>query len=310
MNSVNMNIVIAGGSGLIGRHLTEFLVQQGHQVTILTRRIPASTSAIAGVSYVSWLNEGAEAPEKHLPNIDAIINLAGVSINDGRWTKQHQQRIYNSRMVATDELIRIVAMLTHKPSVWINASAIGIYPASLEAEYTEQAIERAQDFLGRTVHDWENKANKAEQFGIRTVMMRLGVVLSRDGGALPLMSLPYRLFAGGTMGSGKQPVSWIHIHDVVRAFSFALENDQMKGPVNMTAPSPVSMREFGQMVGKVLKRPHWFPVPSLLMKIVLGEKSQLVLEGQKVIPQVLLDQQFEFSFPTLDAALVDLLAKE
>lgn len=300
-----MNVVIAGGSGLIGKHLTDYLVQQGHEVVILTRHSRA-TSSIDGVKYVTWLNDGEDAPEQHLENIDAVINLAGVSINDGRWTKRHQERIYDSRMAATDELINIVSKLSNKPSVWINASAIGIYPVSNDAEYTEQSPERADDFLGKTVLDWENKASTVEHIGIRPVLMRFGVVLSRVGGAFPLMSLPYRLFAGGTVGSGKQPVSWIHIDDVVRAISYALHHDQIRGPVNVASPAPVTMRQFGETLGTVLKRPHWFPVPSFLMKIVLGQKSTLVLEGQNVIPQKLIEQQFEFMFPTLESALEDL----
>lgn len=296
-----MNILIAGGSGFIGNQLTDLLIKEGHQVIVLTRKERSGTNRI---SYISWLKEGAE-PANELKEIDAIINLAGVSINEGRWTAKHKEQIYNSRMIATDELLRIAALLPKKPSVFINASAIGIYPVSLDMEYTEDFIGEPNDFLGRTVYDWEKRAKQVEQYGVRTVLMRFGVVLGADGGALPLMTLPYKLFAGGTVGSGKQWVSWVHVQDVVRAISFAIHN-HLSGPVNVTAPFPVRMEGFGKTIGAVLKRPHWLPVPSLAMKLALGQKSKLVLEGQKVLPKVLMEEGFVFSFPKLEAALKNL----
>ncbi|WP_071394364.1 TIGR01777 family oxidoreductase [Bacillus tuaregi] len=301
-----MKIVIAGGSGFIGQQLTELLCSEGHSVVILTRRKKPS---IGQVSYINWLIEGA-APEKEIEQADAFINLAGVSINAGRWNQSHQEQIYDSRMTATDELLRIIEAMPKKPSVFINASAIGRYPASLDHVYTEASTDLANDFLARTVADWEKKAQKAEKYSIRTVFVRFGVVLGNRGGALPLMVLPYKLLLGGTVGSGKQWVSWIHVKDVVRSILFALEHDNVRGPVNITAPSPIRMEQFGQTIGHVLQRPHWFPVPSFIMKIVLGRKSALVLEGQQVIPEVLMKEGFEFMYPSLHVALEDLLLKQ
>lgn len=300
-----MKIVIAGGTGFVGKRLTDNLVDKGHEVIILTRkkRIPSK-----GVSYVNWLQEGA-APEKELGNIDVFINLAGVSINDGRWNAKHQKAIYFSRMVATDELLRIISTLPKKPSAFINASAIGIYPTSLDNVYTEDSLEKANDFLGNTVKDWENKAKKVEEYGARTAFMRFGVVLGNEGGAFPLMALPYKLYLGGTVGSGEQWVSWVHVIDAVRAIIFAVENDNLHGPVNVTSPSPLKMKNFGKTIGSVLKRPHWLPAPSFVMKLVLGQKSKLVLEGQQVVPKVLTEEGFEFMFPQLDLALDNLLIK-
>ncbi len=297
-----MKIVIAGGSGFIGQKLTDQLLSQGHSIVILTRKKKESAG---NVEYVTWLSEGA-APENEIHNADAFINLAGVSINDGRWSKTHQKKIYESRMTATDELLRIISLLPEKPSVLINASAIGIYPASTQAVYTENSMEKADDFLGRTVRDWENKAKQVEAHSTRAVFMRFGVVLGKEGGALPLMTLPYKLFVGGKVGSGEQWVSWVHVTDVVRAIVFALENN-ITGPMNVTAPSPLRMNEFGKTIGSVLHRPHWIPAPGFALKMVLGQKSALVLEGQHVVPQVLLEKGFEFSFPTLKTALEDLL---
>ncbi len=298
-----MKIVIAGGSGLVGQKLTEVLLQAGHEVVILSRKAKASSGK---VSYVQWLQDGS-SPEEDIGHADAFVNLAGVSINEGRWTDEHQKAIYQSRMTATDEILRIIEALPEKPNVLVNASAIGIYPASEMKVYTEKSTDFADDFLAKTVFDWEKKALTVESSNIRAVCTRFGVVLSNEGGALPPMMLPYKLFAGGTVGSGRQWLSWVHVNDVARSILFTIENDNIRGPVNVTAPFPQRMKYVGQTIGSVIKRPHWIPVPSFMMKVVLGKKSALVLEGQHVLPQVLLDNKFEFSFPTLQLALEDLL---
>lgn len=301
-----MKIIIAGGSGFIGKKLTEYLIERGHEVVVLTR---GEGRASKNITYVQWLTSGA-TPEKELGRVDVFINLAGVSINQGRWKVKHQRKIYTSRMEATGELLRIMQALPNKPKTFINASAIGIFPTSLEATYTEDSMERADDFLGKTVSDWERKAETAENFGVRTVFMRFGVVLGATDGALPLMVLPYKLFVGGTVGSGMQWVSWVHIYDVIRAIDFAIENETIRGPVHVTAPTPIRMKEFGKTIGKVLKRPHWLPTPAILLKVVFGKKSQLVVEGQRVLPIVLQKHGFQFKYPKLETALTDLLRRE
>jgi uncharacterized protein (TIGR01777 family) len=298
-----MKIVIAGGSGFIGRKLTDILLDKGHQVVILTRKnFPAKPK----LNYVKWLQEG-DAPENEIGKADAIINLAGVSINEGRWTEKHQKQIYESRMTATDELMRIIESLPERPSVLVNASAIGIYPPSLDAAYTEGSTKNSDDFLGRTVRDWEKKAAYAEKYGVRVVCMRFGVVLGREGGALPFMALPYKLFIGGRIGSGKQWVSWVHVEDVARALLFAVENNHIDGSVNVTAPYLARMEDFGKEIAAILCRPHWLPISSVVLKLVLGKKSSLVLEGQQVLPEKLLKEGFEFTFTSLESALKDLL---
>ncbi|WP_438312689.1 TIGR01777 family oxidoreductase [Sporosarcina sp. FA9] len=299
-----MKIVIAGGSGFVGQVLVEILRNNGHEIIILSR---SAKSAEKNTTYVKWLGD-EDVPENEIKYADAFINLAGVSINEGRWTAEHQKQIYDSRMIATDELLRIISALQKKPSVLVNASAIGIYPASTTAIYTEGSKEMAADFLANTVHDWEVKAASVNENQIRAVFMRFGVVLGMDGGALPLMALPYKLFVGGTVGSGDQWISWVHVKDVARALVFAIENTKLEGPVNVTSPFPHQMKNFGKTIGTVLNRPHWFPAPSFMMKIALGQKSALVLEGQHVLPIVLQDNGFEFMFPTLKSALEDLLS--
>nr|WP_295972202.1 TIGR01777 family oxidoreductase [uncultured Bacillus sp.] len=298
-----MKIVIAGGSGFIGQKLTDLLLSEGHKMIILTRK---AKKASENVHYIQWLEEGT-SPENEIRDVDVFINLAGVSINDGRWSTNHKKQIYNSRMVASDELVRIISLLPKKPAVLINASAIGIYPTSINTVYTEASLEISNDFLGKTVYDWENKAKQVEAYGTRTVLMRLDVVLGKEDGALPLMVLPYRLFVGGTVGSGKQWVSWVHVIDVVRAIEFVINNAEFRGPVNVTAPTPVQMQYFGKTISSVLHRPHWLPVPSFVMKLMLGQKSRLVLEGQHVVPKVLSENGFKFLFPSLHSALEDLL---
>lgn len=300
-----MKIIIAGGTGFIGQKLTDLLLSKGHEIVILTRTIRKNSG---NITYIQWLGDNT-APEHEIKHADAVINLAGVSINNGRWTTKHQQQIYDSRMTATDELLRIISLLppSHKPSIFVNASAIGIYPASVSAVYTEESTAIADDFLGRTVFEWENRAQQLDQDHIRTVLMRFGVVLGDQGGALPLMALPYKMFVGGTVGSGEQWVSWVHVMDVVRAILFVIDNDNLRGSVNVTSPSPMQMKDFGITIGSVLHRPHWLPVPSFAMKWLLGSKSSLVLEGQHVLPKVLIDEGFDFMYPSLRSALKELL---
>ncbi|MBO0587918.1 TIGR01777 family oxidoreductase [Sporosarcina sp. E16_8] len=301
-----MKIVIAGGSGFAGQKLTDTLLNEGHEIIILSRK---DSKVDGNIKYVKWLQEGTY-PENEIISADAFVNLAGVSINEGRWTAEHRKQIYASRMEATDELLRIISALQTKPAVLVNASAIGIYPASEDNVYTEESLDYADDFLGQTVTDWEKKAASVESEGIRVVFMRFGVILGKNGGALPLMVLPYKLFAGGTVGSGNQWVSWVHIEDVARAITFTIGNKSIDGPVNVTSPFPKRMKYFGKTIGSVLHRPHWIPVPSFVMKIVLGKKSALVLEGQHVLPEKLLNSGFTFHFPTLESALNDLYTKD
>jgi uncharacterized protein len=296
-----MKIAITGGTGFVGSELTNLLVQKGHEVFILTRSL---NKDINNVSFVKWLS-GNSFPEKKLEGIDAIVNLAGESINNGRWTVKQKKKIYESRMQATDEVIRILHALEHKPKVLVNASAIGIYPASEDITYTENSLVVGTDFLAKTVQDWEVKAQTAEQLGIRVAYGRFGIILGKSEGALPLMALPYKLFVGGPIGFGKNWMSWVHVRDVAKALLFAIENN-IHGPFNVAAPDAKRMNEFGKILASVLNRPYYFPVPSFALKLALGEKSQLVLEGQHVLPEVLIENGFVFDFPDLSKALTDI----
>ncbi|MEK4701198.1 TIGR01777 family oxidoreductase [Solibacillus sp. FSL R7-0668] len=297
-----MKIAIAGGTGMVGRKLTELLQDKGHEVVILTR---GNSRTENNIRYVQWLAQDVK-PELQLEQLDAFINLAGVSLNEGRWTKQQKQKIYSSRMDATAEALRIMQAIEHKPSVFINASAVGIYPVSENEIYTEQSTEKATDFLGNVVDHWEQKAVQAENLGIRTCLARFGVILAKGEGALPMMVLPYQLGVGGTIGSGKQWLSWIHVDDVARALLFVIEQDELRGPINFTTPNVKRMKSFGQAISKALRRPHWLPVPSLALKLALGEKSVLVVKGQHVLPEKLLNAHFKFNYTSVEDAIRDL----
>ncbi|SES42939.1 TIGR01777 family oxidoreductase [Psychrobacillus sp. OK032] len=296
-----MKIAITGGTGFVGSEVTKLLIEGGHEVFVLSRTLNKQTNSI---TYIKWLTKDA-TPENGLKGIDAFINLAGESINNGRWTAAQKNKIYNSRMQATDEVLRIIKALKQKPKVLINASAIGIYPASNEKIYTELSPEIGTDFLAKTVHDWEQKAKLAEQLGVRVAYGRFGIILGESEGALPLMALPYKMFVGGSIGSGENWMSWVHVKDVANALLFAIKHE-IHGPFNVTAPEAKIMMEFGKILATVLKRPHYFAVPTFLLKIALGEKSQLVIEGQQVIPEVLLKNGFTFEFPHLLNALTNI----
>lgn len=298
-----MKIVIAGGTGFVGKVLTRLLQENGHEIIILTRN---KTVLEKDIQYVQWLQQGAR-PEQLLNTVDAFVNLAGISLNNGRWTKKQKKAIYTSRMDATLEIVRIMEQLSSKPKVLINASAVGIYPTSTITTYTENSMDYATDFLGTTVQDWERQANRAEKLGIRVALARFGVILGREQGALPSMLLPYKMHIGGTIGSGKQWLSWVHVEDVARAIYFAITNENIKGPFNVVAPHTARMKDFGKTIAMIMGRSHWMPVPSMVMRLALGEQSVLVLEGQHVLPSVLEKQHFTFNYPHLKEALQDLL---
>lgn len=294
-----VNIAITGGTGLVGRALTALLQEHGHTVYILTR---GEQKSVNGVHYIHYLSHNAQ-PELYLQTVDAFVNLAGVSLNSGRWTEETKNAIYDSRMTTTDEVLRIMKTMPTKPRVLINASAVGIYPASKTNEYTEQELHLADDFLGTTVRHWEATANKASDLGVRVAMARFGVILHEDAESLQLMAMPYKFGIGGRIGSGQQWLSWVHVEDVARAIYFAIEHEDIVGPFNVVSPRPMTMQAFGATLGAVLASPHWFRVPAPALKLALGEKSTLVIDGQYVVPQVLLDHGFQFKYEDAKLAL-------
>lgn len=298
-----MKIAISGGTGFIGKYLSTFFIQKGHTVYILTRNKTTETSH-PNLQYVQWTPNLQTFP---LSSIDVVINLAGESINS-RWTKKQKKAILNSRIQTTKGLIKQLQTLNIKPHTFINASAIGYYGTSETESFTEQHETPGDDFLANTVCSWEQEASKARSLGIRTVYARFGVVLSADGGALPKMLLPYQFYIGGTIGSGNQWLSWIHIDDVVHLIDFIIQKEEIDGPLNLTAPLSIRMKEFGETIAAIMKKPHWLPVPSFMLHALLGEMSILVLEGQHVLPSKAIEHGYQYTFPAIDHALQNILS--
>ncbi|MBD8005985.1 TIGR01777 family oxidoreductase [Bacillus norwichensis] len=295
-----MHVVLAGGSGFLGQVLQKKLLAAGDHVTILTRNA-GEILKTNQLQAVEWLKEGA-CPEERLRHVDAFVNLAGESISGFRWTKQKKDQIIKSRMKTTEEIIRLIDTMESKPQVLINASAVGYYGMSDVDTFTEKSISNANDFLAETVQKWEEKAAEANRLGVRTVFARFGIILGR-GGALPLMALPYKFGIGGNIGSGRQWVSWIHVEDAAQMIKFIIDTPTIEGPFNVTAPNPVRMEEFGKTIASVLRRPHWLPVPKIVLKFVLGEMSSMLVNGQPVIPGKALAQHYDYLYPDLKEAL-------
>jgi uncharacterized protein (TIGR01777 family) len=295
-----MRIVIAGGSGFLGSHLSSALVAGGHLVVVLTRQ--AKPAARQGVTFVTWDPGGpttALAPA--LAGADAIVNLAGDSIAAGRWTPARKKRLRDSRVDTTTTLVDAARRATPPPRAWINGSAIGYYGSRGDERLTEQSSP-GSDFLAGLAVDWENAAKGAEAFA-RLVAIRTGIVLDAREGALAKLLPPFKLFVGGPIGSGRQYMSWIHRDDWVRMVIWALTSG-VSGPINATAPMPVTNKEFSRTLGGVLGRPSFLPAPAFAMRILLGEMADaLLLSSQRVYPEQAEAQGFRFGYRDLEAAL-------
>jgi len=278
------------------------LMRRGDEVVTVTR---TARPAANGIQYVTWaaLKSKPELAE----GFDAFVNLAGETINQ-LWSKQAKARILNSRLEATGQVAELVEKLADKPKVVVNGSGMSIYGYSDDDTFDDDSMPRLTDFLGQTVSAWERAADAIA--GCRVVKLRIGLVLGKTGGAFPLMTLPYRLFAGGKVGSGRQWHSWIHISDMTGIIMYAIDHPHVQGPINCTAPEPVTNDAFGRQVGKSLGRPHWFPVPAFLMKTVLGEMSEVLLQGQRVLPSKIAAAGYSFQYPSLESAIHQLLGRE
>jgi uncharacterized protein (TIGR01777 family) len=298
-------ILIYGATGLIGTALTAELTRRGHVITVVARDITKARTRLTRSAYVVAPVD-LELSGRDVRKPDVVINLAGESIGDGRWTPERRDSIVRSREQAVDLLLRFVTRYELHPA-WINASAIGFYGMHAERTFTEMDTEPGSDFLAQTCVSWEAAAQRAAEVCRRVVVARFGVVLARKGGALPRMLLPYRFGVGGPVGSGRQWVSWIHLRDAAAAVSLLVEREDLRGPFNLTAPAPVTNTELGKAIADALRKPHWLPVPSLALRLALGEMADLVLRGQRVLPQRLQDAGYAFAFTDVHAALIDLL---
>jgi len=303
-----MRIVLTGGTGFIGRPLCVSLCQEGHTVTLLTRR-PAEAQRLFGpaVTAVEWNGREIGSWEQALEGADAIINLAGAPIADARWTAARKRLLTDSRVLTTRLLVEALSRRFSRPRTLISASGIGYYGASDDRVLDEGAV-RGQGFLADLCLEWEASALAAASYGTRVVLFRTGMVLEQDGGALPKMLLPFRIFAGGPILPGIQWVSWIHRRDHIGLIQWALRASTVSGPLNAVAPSPVTMSEFSMTLGKVLHRPSWVPVPGVVLNAALGELGTLMTTGQRVSPAKALSGGYVFQYPTLEPALRAILA--
>ena len=302
-----MRILIVGGAGLIGRPLSQALAAEGHEVIVLSRQPDQVKKLSAGVKVQKWDGKSAEGWGQLADGASAIVNLAGAGIADQRWSTERKQLIRQSRLDAGKAVMEAISAAASKPGVLIQASAVGYYGTQQGDAQITESFSPGSDFLAKVCFDWEASTAPAGKFGVRRAIIRTGVVLSNDGGAFPKQVMPFKFFAGGPVGSGKQWYPWIHIEDEVRAIQFLIQNGKAAGPFNLTAPNPVTNKEFGQCVGEALGRPAFMPAPGLAMKSVFGEMSVILLEGQRAIPQKLLDLGFKFKYETAQAALGHLL---
>ena len=299
-------IVIAGATGFIGNKLTSRLAESQATVVVLTRQPDAiRTPQHPLVSYVRWDGKNQGEWTRSVDGADAVINLSGQSIAGKRWSKRRKHELLSSRTQPTNTLVQAIKAAVARPPVLINASAVGYY-GNVPMEPVTEDNPRGNDFLGKLCGAWEAAAFRAGELGVRVVLLRSGIVLSADGGALQRMLVPFRLFLGGSLGSGDQWFPWIHEDDEVRAILFALETHSISGPLNLAAPEPVTMRDFAKAIGSVLRRPSLFQVPEFVLRAALGEMADIVLTGQKAIPQKLTKAGFEFRFPKLIEAFEDL----
>jgi uncharacterized protein len=301
-----MKVAITGATGFVGSRLVERLQSLGHGVVVLTRNPAAARQKfpIAVYKTVEILGYNADW-QTHIAGCDGVVNLAGTPIADQKWTPEYKQQILDSRLQTTANLVAAIAQADPKPKVLVNASAIGFYGTSESGEFSEQSP-AGNDFLAEVCCKWEAAATKVEASGTRLVILRLGIVLGL-GGALGKMLTPFRLFAGGPIGSGRQWFSWVHQDDVVNLIIKALSDGAMQGVYNATAPNPVRMTQLCDDLGKQLKRPSWLPVPGFAIEALLGDGAVVVLEGQKVIPQQTLNSGFNYEYETLDRALAQIL---
>ncbi len=298
-----MDIVVAGGTGFIGRRLCETLLCHGHTVTILTRNHKQAEQLFGtAIRAVEWDAAKPGSWEESLKGVHAVVNLTGAPVADARWSDQRKTVLRNSRIATTRVLVQACSRLSVKPSVLINASGIGIYGLQ-DSRVLDETSNPGKGFLADLCLQWEASAQEASDLGIRVVCMRAGMVLEKDGGALQRLALPFRLFTGGPVMPGTQWVSWIHRDDLVGLIEWVLTNPTVSGPVNAVAPSPVTMGEFCKMLGKVLSRPSWFPVPEFILKAALGELSSILTTGQRVMPVKAQQGGYRFRYSELADAL-------
>ncbi len=295
-----MRVVLTGATGLIGRHLANALLARGDEVVALVR---GDGSGITGARDVRWDPAGGALPAGALDGADAVVNLAGAPLFGKRWTAARKREIRESRTLTTRQVVDALAA-DGAPRVLVNGSAVGVYGNAEEP--VDETAPPGSDFLADTCVAWEREALRARDHGVRVALMRTGLVLARDGGLLPTVARPVRLYAGGTLGGGRQWMPWIHIDDEVGLLLMLLDRDDATGPFNGSAPDPVQQREFVRTLAKVLDRPAVVPAPAVALRLVLGEMAVLALEGQRAVPAAALAAGYRVVHTDLEEALRDL----
>jgi uncharacterized protein len=300
-----MKILITGATGLIGRAICRRLVDEAHQIIVLSRR-PESGRVVEGVQVVGW-EPLLGPPESGVwEGVDAVIHLAGEPVAASRWTDEQKRRIRDSRVIGTRHLIEGIKGATDRPKILVSGSAVGFY-GNRGDEHLDERSAPGQGFLPEVCQQWESEALRGREMGLRVVLVRTGVVLSTNGGALEKMLLPFKLGLGGRMGDGRQWFPWIHIDDIAGIFCHALFSNGLSGPINGVASGIVTNAEFTDELAAALRRPVIFSVPELVLKIVMGEMAEVVLHSQRVIPRVAMDSGYRFRFQMLSSALRSLL---
>jgi hypothetical protein len=305
---MNMKILVTGATGLIGKRLSRRLISEGHKIVILSRR-PENVPVSSQTEVFGWNAEKSAPPAEALAGIDAVVHLAGEPVAAARWTEEQKRKIRNSRVLGTKNLVEGLRKTATRPGVMVSGSAVGIYGSRGDETLPESAVP-GTGFLVDICREWEAEADEAQALGIRVAQVRIGVVLSSEGGALEKMLLPFKLGIGGRLSSGRQWFPWIHIDDIVGILHFALSNQRLKGPVNGVAPGIVTNAEFTKQLASELNRPVFLPVPEFALRIMMGEMANVVLASQRVIPEVAMQAGYRFAFPDLREALHDLLRKE
>ncbi|MCC5629023.1 TIGR01777 family oxidoreductase [Nostoc sphaeroides] len=305
-----MKVAITGATGFVGSLLVQRLHAKGHKIVVLTRNTNFAqkvfpSEAFPNVEIVAYTPNTSGSWQSIIASCDGVVNLAGEPIGEGRWTPERKQEILNSRKLGTQKIVEAIANANPKPTVLINASAIGYYGTSETATFDETS-QSGSDFLAQVCQVWEAEARKVKDAGVRLVILRFGIVLG-NGGALDKMITPFKLFAGGPIGSGRQWFSWIHVEDLVSLILEALTKPEIEGVYNGTAPNPVRMVDLSQTLGEVMNRPSWLPVPGFAIEALLGDGAMVVLEGQQVIPKRTLETGFEYKYPNLQSALTQIL---
>lgn len=292
-----MKILITGGSGLIGKALQASFREKGHEMLLASRGEPKHENE------VQWSVEDGFADATRLEGIDAVVHLAGESVSGLRWTDDKKKAIRDSRVLGTRNVVDAISKLKDKPKVFVASSAIGFYGERGDEEVTESSA-AGEGFLAEVSKSWESESRRAEDAGIRTVLLRTGIVLSKEGGALGTMLTPFKFGVGGVVGSGKQWMSWISLDDHIAILNYVIENENIRGAVNAVSPHPVTNEEFTKTMGEVLYRPTFIPLPEFAVSMVFGEMGDaLLLASTKVMPKRLQDAGFEFTYTELKAAI-------